>query len=247
MRPVLAITHLPKHGKLGLTDAPLLARGVGVRRLNMYDHDTLPALGEVAAVASFGGQMSVTEISRHPFLEWELGLMREALDEGVPVLGMCLGAQVLALASGGEVRRLERRYVGWPELQLTAAGRADALFSAVSDGLPVLKWHSDGIFPARDDAVLAETGTPGCAIFRAGEAAWGSQMHLETTPDILFDEWLADPLELDGLAETGADAEAFTADARRRLPVQMEAFRPVFERFADLVAERERAAPLGRR
>lgn len=241
MRPVLAITHLAGYTKIGLAESEIRGRGLGVLALDLFHHDDLPALDDVAGIMSFGGQMSVTELEEHPFLEWELELMEQALAEEVPVLGMCLGAQLLARAAGGEVMTMDRPYVGWPELRLRADARHDPVFGALPDGLPVLKWHNDAILPPSPDSVLAETGTPGCAIFRVGTHAWGSQMHLETTPDILFDEWLPDPLEVAALRRAGGDPGSFEQEARARLPRQIEASRPVFRRFADLLRARERA------
>jgi GMP synthase (glutamine-hydrolysing) len=240
VRPVLAITHLARYTKIGLAETEMRGRGLGVLALDLFHHDELPALGDVAGVMSFGGQMSVTALEDHPFLVWELELMERALAEEVPVLGMCLGAQLLARAGGGEVVTMDRPYVGWPELRLVPDARQDPVFGALPDGLPVLKWHNDAILPPSPESVLAETASPGCAIFRAGTCAWGSQMHLETTPDILFDEWLPDPAEVAALRRAGCELSSFQQEAQARLPHQIEASRPVFRRFADLVLARER-------
>lgn len=240
MRPVLAITHLARYTKTGLAESEIRGRGLGVLALDLFHHEDLPTLDEVAGIMSFGGQMSVTELEEHPFLAWELQLMERALAEEVPVLGMCLGAQLLARAAGGEVVTMDRPYVGWPELRLHPDARHDPVFGALPDGLPVLKWHNDAILPPIPETVVAETATPGCAIFRAGKYAWGSQMHLETTPEILFDDWLPDPLEVAALRRAGSDPGSFEQEARARLPRQIEASRPVFRRFADLLLARER-------
>ncbi|HEV7846972.1 MAG TPA: type 1 glutamine amidotransferase [Thermoleophilaceae bacterium] len=205
----------------------------------MYAESRRPRLREVAGVMSFGGQMSVTELDGYPLLSWERELMEEALAEGVPVLGMCLGAQLLALASGGEVERMEAPYIGWPELTLGPGAEHDPLVSTLPDGLPVLKWHNDAIVPADDAQILATTDSPGAAIFRAGEFAWGSQMHLETTPDIFFEEWIGDPLEQEALRRAGLSPEAFVEETRARLPVQIEASAALFRSFGELVAMRE--------
>ncbi len=239
MRPVLAITHLARYTKIGLAETELRGRGLDVLALDLFHHERLPDLGEVAAVMSFGGQMSANGADSDPFLRWELGLLERALAENVPVLGMCLGAQLLARAAGGTVVTMARPYVGWPKLRVRPAAGDDPLFGELPGGLAVLKWHQDAIVPPGTEWVVAETSTPGCAVFRAGELAWGSQMHLETTPDILFDEWLADPLEITALRCSGGDPDAFHAEARARLPRQIEASRPVFARFAELVAARE--------
>ena len=90
------------------------------------------------------------------------------------------------------MRRLDRLYVDWPELVVLPAARGDPLFDRLPDRTVVLEWHVDAIEPPPGATVLAETAGPGCAIFRAGPAAWGSQIHLELTPEMLSG-WLSDP------------------------------------------------------
>jgi GMP synthase-like glutamine amidotransferase len=239
MLPVLAVTHLARYTKIGLAATELRGRGLRVLALDSFNHERRPELQEVAAVMSFGGQMSATGAASDPFLSWELRLLEQALENDVPVLGMCLGAQLLARAAGGAVATMERPYVGWPEMRLRDAARDDPVFGILPRRMRVLKWHQDAITPPSPESVVAETDSEGSAIFRAGSSAWGSQMHLETTPDILFDEWLPDPLEVETLRRAGGDPEEFETEARRLLPLQMSASRSVFARFADLVARRQ--------
>jgi GMP synthase (glutamine-hydrolysing) len=230
MRPVLAITHL-RHANLGLAGEALAAAGVPVVHRNLFEDDALPEAGELAGIVSLGGQMSVTELGRYPFLAAERDLFRAALRAEVPILGLCLGAQLLALAAGGRVATMERHCIGWPQLSFADAARDDPLFHDVAD-LPVIKWHGDGIEPPPSATVIASTPTPGAAIFKVGACAWGSQMHLEATTEMLFDLWLADPVEQRALEGAGLDPAAFTAQSRDLLPQQIAAMRPVLERFA---------------
>jgi GMP synthase-like glutamine amidotransferase len=203
--------------------------------------DTLPVdLAEVAAIISLGGQMSVTELSEWGFLVDELELMRMALARRTPVLGLCLGAQLLAVAAGGDVETMPKRYIGWPALELAAAAAADPLFGECPSGVPVIKWHADGIEVPSEVAVLATTASPGCAVFRVGECAWGSQMHLEADDAMLFDRWLPDPIEIAALNGADLDPVAFTAESRRLLPAQITVMRPVLSRFAAYVGRRQR-------
>ena len=140
--------------------------------------------------------MSVTRLDKDPFLSGELALLRAALAKGVPTLGICLGAQLLAVAAGGEVTTMPRVYVGWPELEVTAAAGDDPVFGDLPAGARALKWHEDRIEPPPGAVVLATTASPGAALFRVGAAAWGSQMHIEVTPEMLLEGWLADSHEV---------------------------------------------------
>jgi GMP synthase (glutamine-hydrolysing) len=189
----------------------------------------------MSAVVSLGGQMSVTNLSEFPFLVDELNLMKSALKTELPTFGLCLGAQLLALAAGGRVSTMARRYIGWPNLALTPAGRHDPLFGECPSDIPVIKWHADAIDVPPAVSVIATTASPGCAIFRVGPCAWGSQTHLEADPDMLFSRWLPDQVEQRAMIDAGLDPEAFALQCKDKLPDQMDAMRPVFLRFADYV------------
>jgi GMP synthase-like glutamine amidotransferase len=178
--------------------------------------------------------MSATTYRRDPFLSAEVELMRAALDHETPVIGMCLGAQLLAVAAGGRVSTLDSMYVGWPELSPLAAISADPLFAGLTPQLPVLKWHEDVIDPPPEAVVLGTTPSPGAALFRVGRAAWGSQAHLEVDEPMVLDGWLAEPRGIAQVEAAGYRIEGFAAQSRERLPDQMAAARPVFSAFAEL-------------
>lgn len=241
MRPVLVITHLER-GELGLLGDVLAERDVPVLHRALDEGDRLPELGEVAGVVSLGGTMGVPDADRHPFLGEERKLLASAMATEVPTLGLCLGAQILTWAAGGSVARMKERDVAWYRLARSGAAAGDPLFDAWPDDAPVLEWHLDQIVLPGGTEVLADSPGPGTSIFRAGPAAWGSQVHLELTPEILH-RWLADPEMADELREAGIAAERLMADADELLPRQAAAAVQVFERFAKLARSRE-AAPV---
>jgi GMP synthase-like glutamine amidotransferase len=237
------ITHLPDPG-LGLWSEVLADHGLPSVHVSLVAADPLPDIAAISGIVSLGGQMSVTRLADHPFLREELNLMHAALTSRTPVFGLCLGAQLLALAAGGRVTTMPKRYIGWPALTMTDAAGSDPLFADCPPGVPIIKWHADGIDVAHtpDTTMLATTETPGDAIFRVGTCAWGSQMHLEADAAMLFDRWLPDPIERDALRGSELDPDGFERHSRTRLPAQIAAMRPVLTRFAQYVARRRAAA-----
>ena len=231
MRPLLAITHLPDR-ELGLA-GDVFDGGLPVHALHVDDGGT-PSLDDVSGVIVMGGAMGVPDAGRWAFLQWELGLLREALERGTPTLGICLGAQLLATAAGGDVQRMDRPFVGWPTLERREAAAGDLLFDGLPQRLTVLEWHLDRIVPPPHAAVLAETEGPGCSVFRAGERAWGSQIHLEMTPAMLAG-WLAFEDARAEVRAAGGMPARLRDEAEERLADQCRAGRVVFARFAELV------------
>lgn len=233
------ITHLPDP-ELGLWSEVLADHGLRSVHVSLVAGDPFPDIAAISGIVSLGGQMSVTRLADWPFLDDELNLMRAALTNHTPVFGLCLGAQLLALAAGGRVTTMPKRYIGWPALTMTDAAASDPLFADCPEGVPIIKWHADGIDlnHTPGTTTLATTATPGDAIFRAGRCAWGSQMHLEADAAMLFGRWLPDPIERDALWASELDPDDFERRSRARLPAQIAAMRPVLTRFAQYVARR---------
>jgi GMP synthase-like glutamine amidotransferase len=217
--PALACLHHLETPFLGAAAAPL-ARA----RLTHHDRlagDPLPDLDAVDGIISFGGAQSVTEIERYPYLLEEAELLREAVDRDLPVLGVCLGAQLLAHALGGSVRRLPVRAVRWVELARLAD---DEL---VPDPVWALHWNEDAIEPPPGATELLERGGLGCAAFRIG-SAWGIQFHADVDGPTLgawyerYGDWLA---------EAGVEAAAAQAADAEHLPGQSQTAEAIFGGF----------------
>jgi GMP synthase-like glutamine amidotransferase len=104
-----------------------------------------PALDKYAALIVLGGPMNSDQIDTYPNLITEVDIIREAVDRDMSVLGICLGAQLLAKALGGSVSRNASREIGWHEIELTSAGAADPVLSTFAQRQKVFQWHEDGI------------------------------------------------------------------------------------------------------
>ena len=109
-------------------------------------------------VVILGGPMNVYQEREYPFLKKEDLFIKDVLREEVPLLGICLGAQLLAKASGAEVSKSPYKEIGWYDVELTEEGRRDSLFRGLGPTLSVFQWHED-TFAVPDGGVLLATGT----------------------------------------------------------------------------------------
>jgi len=233
VRPTLVITHLADRDSGLVEDA--LMRAAPVRRFDALAAEPLPALHEIAGIVTLGGRQSATAVASDPALAAEVALLRRALDEEVPVLGFCLGAQLLAVAGGGHVRALGEMRAGWPQLRRLPSCAQDPVFAEFPDELRVLRWHEDLIEAPGSATQLGTTPGPGDALYRLGAAAWGSQAHLELTPALLVDTWLTQPRGVVEVQAAGHRIDDFARDSRRLLAPQMAAARRALQRFAILL------------
>ncbi|WFB09682.1 type 1 glutamine amidotransferase [Streptomyces sp. LX-29] len=186
----------------------------------------LPAAAELAGLVVMGGPMNADDTAAHPGLARERELLADAVAAGVPTLGVCLGAQLLARSQDMKVlpgaALGQGPEIGWAPLH--DVDRRDPVVGPLADAPGVLHWHGDRI--VLDGPALARTETTSCQAFRVGPAAWGLQFHLEVTPALL-DEWLAEP----GFVAEARDAlgpgalDRLRADARTVAP----ALRPLAE------------------
>jgi GMP synthase (glutamine-hydrolysing) len=175
------------------------------------------ALDAYDAYLVFGGAMHPDQDALHPWLEEETAWLREVLATQRPVLGVCLGVQLLARAAGAQVRRLEEAEIGWIDVELNEAGAADPVLGSMPRRFPGLVWHQYTYDVPAGAVELARTARTTQA-FRFGEACWGVQFHPEVT-GIQLDRWIADfedpPPDPDGLrAETQEQIGAWNALGR---------------------------------
>lgn len=183
-KPVLVVMHVASEGP-GTLGAFLERNGFALRAARLYAGDALPDDPRAfAAILSMGGPMNVYEEDEYPYLRAEDALLRRAIAADVPVLGVCLGAQLIAKACDAAVYKAPAPEIGWSDVALTDDGRLDPLFAAAPPVLRVLQWHGDTFdIPSGGVHLAANAGCPNQA-FRYRDAV-GLQFHVEVDDELL--------------------------------------------------------------
>jgi GMP synthase (glutamine-hydrolysing) len=165
------------------------------------------------ALVTFGGGMHVDQEDEHPWIRTEKDMLREVLGTGVPVLGVCLGAQLVAEAAGARVKKAERPEIGWHLVELS--GGPDPLFDGLPEEFEAFEWHSYQ-FELPPGATPLTRSAVGCQAYRAGERAWGVQFHAEVTAQTV-DAWIERYRQDDDVREAGVDLEAVARETGEKI------------------------------
>jgi GMP synthase (glutamine-hydrolysing) len=233
MKPALCIRNDPDD-TLGITAAVLGEAGVPLVRVDAFEPDVRwPQLEEIGGLIVFGGETNVDDIDRHPYLLTQRALMRRAVDAGLPVLGICLGAQMLARAFDARVYRAPVRELGFKPVRVTDVGRRDALLQAFQTGDRVFQWHEDTFdLPAGAELLASGDDVP-IQAFALGARAWGVQFHFEVDAEGV-EAWLrvAEPTLSRVWTRT---ANEVREELRTYLDAQQRKSRVLLAAFADQV------------
>jgi GMP synthase (glutamine-hydrolysing) len=232
MPPLLVLRHAPEV-PLGSVAGVLAEAGLPFRYVDLFETvpERLP-LEDAAGLIVLGGAMNANDVAEYPFLDTELGWIRAAVDRRLPLLGICLGAQLLAKALGASVYRNPVKEIGFGSVELTAAAGRDRLFGGRGPSETVFLWHADTFDLPRGAVRLARGAQCPEQAFRYGESAYGVQFHVEMTPELL-EAWLREPgfeREIEELP--GVDAAAIRRVAAEQFSAMREFSRCLLGRFA---------------
>ena len=181
---ILLVAHDPLFTS-GTLRALLLRRALAHRTLRLHLGDPIPNdVRRFKAIVSLGGAMSANDEQQHPFLRDEIALLRSAVVAGVPVLGISLGARILARSLGGTVRRAPTAERGWSDIQLTPAGRRDTLFTGLASPLRAFHWHEEAFTLPPGAELLATSTACRNQAFRFA-MSWGVQFHPEIDAEMI--------------------------------------------------------------
>ena len=185
---LLVIRHEPC-SSLGLLQTAVRNAQIPFRYLDVSQGEILAEpVSHYSHIVVLGGAMSAYEDDRYPFLRTEFKLLETAIAQQVPLLGICLGSQILARLLGARVYRGESgREAGWYNLQLTARGQQDALFQGFPNQFKVFESHQDTFDLPLHSVHLASSSMYPNQSFRYGNSVWAIQFHLEMDEHALGD------------------------------------------------------------
>jgi GMP synthase-like glutamine amidotransferase len=222
---VLAFRHVPfEH--LGLIAETLEERGISFEYQDLYQSGVVPSLDGVAGLIFMGGPMSVNDDL--PYISQELDLVRLAVARNIPVLGVCLGSQLIAKALGGSVYPNPVKEIGWFPVEFYGAVR-DPLFAGLTGSEVVFHWHGETFDLPPGAALLASSDACRHQAFRVRNNVYGLQFHLEVTPEMIAD-WCGQDANCGDLREIEQPIDPNYNSARLR-----QLAGAVFARWCDLL------------
>jgi GMP synthase (glutamine-hydrolysing) len=233
---VLAIVH-EDHAGPGVFGEAIRERG------DTLEEWTVPTMAEppgdpldYEAVLVLGGAMNVDQGDDHPWLHAERKLIGELLARKVPLVGLCLGGQMVAAAAGAVPRRASRPEIGWHRVELTEAGREDQLLGSLGPSFEVFQWHSYE-FPLPPGALALARSEVCLQAARIGEVAWAIQFHPEVTEaDALH--WTADYKSDPDAVRIGVEPTALALEIEAKIGAAGELGRGICRRWLNLAAAR---------
>lgn len=236
MSKVLSIQHV-RCETLGTIAEVLTSENLPFENVRTFEGQAVPnGLKDYRGLIIMGGPMGVYEQERYPFLRQEIRLIEEALRENIPVLGVCLGSQLLAAALGAPVTKGKTKEIGWYPVTPAQAAATDPLWTGLQSSFTAYHWHGD-VFELPSGAVsLASSERTPHQAFRYGRSAYGVLFHMEVTKGIIEDMVKTFNGELQ---EAGMDGRKIIERAGEHLPPLRKIGRTVIDRWAGLVKGRK--------
>lgn len=245
MKRLLVFQHVP-HEILGTFNPQLKDAGFRIRYVNFgRTPDAKPKVEKYDGLIILGGPMCLSQRENYPHLDTEIEAIREAMELQMPILGICLGAQLIAAALHARVHRNPVKEIGWYDVSPTEAGRDDPLFRFFRGTEKIFQWHGDTFEIPHGAVHLASS--PDCAnqAFRYGDRVYGLQFHLEVDA-ALIERWLKTPAHIRELEHLAPDitADGIRADTPRYIDNNLALGEQLFGEFIRLFSTRARRSAL---
>lgn len=219
---------------LGTFESVLQKKNLTYRYIRPFQGEPVPNdLNDMEGLIIMGGPMGVYEEDQYPYLSDEIRLIKETLRRAKPVLGVCLGSQLLAHTLGAPVTKAKKKEIGWFSVYLTEDAKSDSLFSGVSSPLSAMHWHGDVFDLPKGAAALASSDLTKYQAFRYGKNAYGILFHLEVTKPMIEAWTLRFRAELES---EHLDPAAILKAGDRHFNSLEKAGTLIFNRWADLLS-----------
>ena len=213
------VIHQEADSTLGSLEPPVAERGHALDQWRPYADQQLPDLDAYGAVIAMGGLVHPDEDAEHPWLAVEREAMRRLVADGTPVLGVCLGAQILASALGARVGRLPEPEIGWFAVEANDDAARDPLLGGLPGSFPAFQWHEYGFALPPDGVLLGSSPRAPHQAARVAENAWALQFHIEVDAPTI-EHWCDEGLPI--LIEKGVDPAGVLSDTERYAAAYVE-------------------------
>jgi GMP synthase (glutamine-hydrolysing) len=236
---VLILRHV-RHEPAGTLENALAKADIEFRYLDLFaERPPFFDIRQILGLAVMGGPMSVNDVQQYPYLDYEPDWLRQAINLGIPVLGICLGAQLVAKAMGARVYPNGIKEIGWYPLEMTAAAAEDRLFAGCGPRLTVFQWHGDTFDLPKGAVHLAQSPTCRNQAFCIGQSGYALQFHIEMTAEMIED-WLTESVNARELATVDyIDPQEIRRKTPQELPGLQILAAKVLGRFAELCLKRK--------
>jgi len=234
MRTILVIRNDAKEGA-GQLGSLLDARGFDQKVLFAWEADYASlSPTDFSGLVVLGGAQGAYETDTYPYLIDEIQLILSFIQEGLPVIGLCLGAQLIATALGGEVQQNETKELGWHDLHINREGLLDALMSAHPETASAFHFHGDFFDPPPGCVCLASSDITHCQLFRYKENVYGFQYHVEVDQPLIEVMCLNN---VEYMAANGADAYSVVDQSKAFITEYMRRSAAVLNSWIDKLEE----------
>lgn len=233
--PVIVFRHVAHEG-VGTIGATLDRLGIPYRYIDIAKEPPFPPVQTLSGLLVMGGPMGVYEHDRYPFLKRELRYIRKTIEAGKPVLGICLGSQLIARALGARVYPGTKKEIGWDRIHLTSDGQRDPLMKGCPVSPWVFQWHGDTFDLPRGARRLATSALYKNQAFRFARHVYALQYHLEVDGPMIQD-WLTLPGAEKELKTLGlGTGQKIKKELSRRLPGLQRIAEPFFTAWGNRLA-----------
>ncbi len=235
MTKVLVCQHVP-YEILGTLNPLFKKEGFRIQYVNFGRFpDLKPSLAGADGLIILGGPMHVGESTQFPHLLQEIKMIEEAIQKDIPVLGICLGAQLIAKTLGAEVQINQEREIGWHALELKEEAKKDPLFKHFKNKQPIFQWHRDTFDIPKGAVQLAQSSLCKNQAFRYQEKVYAFQFHLEVDKN-LIERWLqvSDHQEILESVKEKMSVEKIRRETEENISTSIDLSKKVFSEFIKL-------------